>query len=260
MSDRSFAEQNRAAWNEVAQVRHKNYREALHDAAFFASGGSILDARVTDAAGDVAGSRILHLMCATGEETMSWSTLGAQVIGVDISDRQIELAKTKTQDAGLSTEFVAADVLRLPREILRTPFDIVYSATGVLVWIEDVDAWASTINSALEEGGRFILWDEHPVAMCFEGEGGEPVLAENYFEKGPFEDVGWSHFAGAEDAGEPKHEFAWTLGEIVTALATSGLAITSIQEYPSESDWRFGGLSEKTGWLPGLVLVVATKK
>jgi hypothetical protein len=39
------AQQNRRAWNEVAQVRSRSYPGAVHPAAFFAGGGSTLDPR-----------------------------------------------------------------------------------------------------------------------------------------------------------------------------------------------------------------------
>ncbi|HEU0195469.1 MAG TPA: hypothetical protein VFQ71_14790, partial [Gaiellales bacterium] len=70
MSWEQHAEQNRRAWNEIAEVRSRSYPGAVHPAAFFAGGGSALDPRVTAAAGDVGGRRLLHLMCATGEETL----------------------------------------------------------------------------------------------------------------------------------------------------------------------------------------------
>jgi len=76
-----YTEANRRAWNEFAQVRHTKQPPA----SFFAQGNSTLDARELQATGEVKGRRLLHLQCATGEDTPSWSVAGAEATGVDES-------------------------------------------------------------------------------------------------------------------------------------------------------------------------------
>ena len=253
-----YSEHNRRAWNEIAVVRSGSYHEASSSADYFRSGRSILDPRVVGAAGAVGGNRLLHLMCATGEETMSWSVLGASAVGVDISDLQVELAREKAESAGLDTRFVVADVGSLPADLLRHDFDIVYTATGVLVWLPDLAIWARAIGDALRPGGRFILWEEHPVAACFEPDGATPRLAYDYFDKTVEEEVGWGHFDGADDATETKCEFSWTLGDVITTLADAGLVIARLAEYPSEEAWRLGDALPAARNLPGRFLLVAS--
>ena len=77
-----YAQQNRRAWNEIALERSRSYREALHPASFFAKGGCSLQPEVVEAIGELHGRRALHLMCATGEETLSLSVLGADAVGM----------------------------------------------------------------------------------------------------------------------------------------------------------------------------------
>src|SRR5215207_7704498 len=101
-----YTAQNRRAWNEIAELRHQKWP----DAHFFASGGSLLEEPVLTAAGDVRGLTLLHLQCATGEDTLSWAVAGARATGADISDAQIGLAQRKADTAGLDVRFVAADV------------------------------------------------------------------------------------------------------------------------------------------------------
>src|SRR5690242_21454360 len=110
MDIRAYTEQNRRAWNEIAEVRERKWPGA----EFFAGGGSLLDEPVVAAAGEVAGQRLLHLQCATGEETLSWAVRGAIASGADISDEQIAIARRKAVDAGLAVAFVAADIYALP--------------------------------------------------------------------------------------------------------------------------------------------------
>jgi hypothetical protein len=129
----------------------------------------------------------------------------------------------------------------------------------VLVWLPDLAVWAQAISDALQPGGQFILWEEHPVAACFEHDGPTPRLAYDYFSKAVEEDVGWGHFDGADDATETKYEFNWTLGDVITAVAGAGLVIVRLAEYPSEETWRFGDALPAARNLPGRFLLVASK-
>src|SRR5512137_1860438 len=98
----AYTEQNRRAWDEIAEVRHK----AMSSAS--SQGGTTLDARVLQAAGSIAGKTVLHLQCSTGTETLAWAALGAHATGVDISERQIEIAQQMAQAARLPVRFVAS--------------------------------------------------------------------------------------------------------------------------------------------------------
>lgn len=254
------AAQNRLAWEEIADVRIHRWSNRAYAADFFANGGCSLDPRVRDALDDLKGVRALHLMCATGEESLSLAILGAHVTAVDLSPRQVELASEKARAAGLEVAFVAADVGDLPGRIANGGFDLVYTGGGVLVWVPDIKRWAAVIAGALRPGGRFILWDYHPVAMRWETVDGQLRLDSSYFDgPGPLHTRGWTHFAAPADAQTLKYEFTWTLGEIVTALADAGLFITRMGEFPSDATWKFGDALDAAQALPGLVLLEARR-
>ncbi len=251
-----YTERNRRAWNEIAEVRAAKWP----DAAFFAGGGSILDARVLAVAGDVSGRTLLHLQCATGEETLSWAVAGARATGADISDAQIALARQKAADAGLTVRFVVADIYALPPDLQAATFDYVYTGGGALVWLPDLERWAGVVAAALRPGGRFILYEEHPIAGCLWVTDGRLEITGDYFARGtPHYDRGWAHFAGGEDAAEVKAEFFWPLGDVVTALARAGLRIERLEEFPSDAGWRFGERLNEVRRLPGCYLLVARK-
>jgi 23S rRNA G2069 N7-methylase RlmK/C1962 C5-methylase RlmI len=112
-------------------VRFRN--KGWQPAQFYAQGGHTLDPQVVAAAGDVRDKSLLHLQCATGEETLSWAVLGARAAGVDISDLQIDLARQKAAQADLDVVFTAADVYAFPDELRRGTFDWVYTGGGALV-------------------------------------------------------------------------------------------------------------------------------
>jgi hypothetical protein len=94
--------------------------------------------------------------------------------------------------------------------------------------------------------------------MCLWGVDGRVEITDDYFDTGrPLESVGWAHFEGAEDARRPSVEFGWTLGQLVTALAGAGLRIERLEEYPTESAWRFGEALAAARRLPGTILLTA---
>ena len=257
----SVTEQNRRAWDEIAAQRSLAYGDSQVPAEVFRNGGIVLDPRVVDTVGDPTGKRLLHLMCATGEETLSWAVLGAEAVGVDISRVNVDLATRKAQEADLPVRFVRADVGHLPPDLAAADFDIVYTAIGVLVWVPDLDRWADAIANALRPNGHFVLLDEHPIAMTMWGEDGRARIVDDYFGRhSPITGTGWGHFPGGEDATEPTHQFSWPLGDILNALIGAGLAIERVDEFRTRSDWRFGDATEDAAKLPGELLIVARRK
>ena len=250
-----YTDQNRRAWDEIAEVRHRG----METAEFFAKGGCLLSKRVLEVAGDVHGLKLCHLQCATGEDTLSWANRGAQATGVDISVKQIKLAQQKAVAAGLDVDFIASNLYALPAELFTEGFDIVFTGGGAIVWLPNLPGWARIISRLLKPSGQLILEEEHPIAGCMEVQNGQVRFVDDYFGRKAEIYLGWSHFSGAENATEQKYEFTWPLGDIVTALAQAGLRIELLEERPSEAQWRFGEQLQEAARIPGEYLLVARK-
>jgi SAM-dependent methyltransferase len=214
-------DKNMRAWNEI----HRRRAEAM-------KGELGLPQVVRSALGDLAGRRVLHLQCATGESSAELAELGALVTGVDISNEALDVARERWPDIA----WVQADVHDLPSELKRGRFDLVYTADGVLVWLHDLDAWASGIATSLRSGGDLLLHEEHPVAQCVD----ESLRwREDYFDEELHSYRGWTHFElTGPPATEEKIERLWRLGQVVTAIAGAGLVVRQLEEYPSTSSWR----------------------
>lgn len=253
---KAYTTQNRAAWDEIAEVRHKGWEPA----EFFANGGCRLSNQIVDIIGDVRKVRLCHLQCATGEDTLSWANRGADATGVDISPKQVALARRKAAAAGVSVRFIAADIYELPADLFTERFDIVFTGGGSIVWLPDLDRWAQVIVRLLKSNGRLILDEEHPLAGCMEVREGQVRMVDDYFGRKAVTCSGWSHFSGGERAKELKYEFAWPLGDVVTALARAGLRIELLEERPSDAQWRFGAKLKEVARIPGEYLLVARKE
>ena len=104
------------------------------------------------------GSRVLHLFCGSGRESLDLTELGALVTGVDDDESAIEAARRRLPEL----PWVHADVHALPPELLLGRWDLVYLGYGSLARLRDVNAWAAGVAAALRSGGVLLLHDEHP--------------------------------------------------------------------------------------------------
>ena len=81
---------NKQTWDKKVDVHAKS---KFYDLQAFKEGKSSLKSYEIEALGNVAGKSLLHLQCHFGQDTLSWSRLGANCTGVDISENAIRLAK-----------------------------------------------------------------------------------------------------------------------------------------------------------------------
>jgi SAM-dependent methyltransferase len=211
---------NLRAWDEV----HRRRAEAM-------AGELGMPEWVRERLPDVAGKHVLHMQCATGEETAQLAELGALVTGLDSSGEALEVARERAPNA----VFIQADVQELPAELRRGRFDLVYTGGETLSWVLDLAAWAHGVAAALKVGGQLLLYDGHPVVKCLDA---ALHWRESYFRAEVETNVGWEHFHPGPEATEEKNERFWQLGQIVTAIAREGLVVTRLDELPSDARWR----------------------
>ncbi|MGH2753467.1 MAG: class I SAM-dependent methyltransferase [Actinomycetota bacterium] len=225
-----FIDKNRGVWDEWTERR---FTPGFQKIESFDAGEEILQPFEIDELGPVEGKSLLHLQCHFGLDTLAWARRGARVTGVDFSDRSIELASKLAADLGYpEARFVASDVLRLP-EVLDGRFDIVYTSFGVLAWLPDLNKWAEVIDHFLAPGGTFYIAEYHPFPLVFDESGPafDPTLRNPYFR--PSDPIAYS---GDEGGDFTVYGWPYTLGEVVTSLASVGLRIEFLHELPfSES-------------------------
>ena len=117
MDIRERHQANRAAWNEAAN----SYRQQIErDVEFIRAGGKNLMPPELEYLADLKSwcKRAIHLQCAGGRDTLSlWNQGAAQVIGVDISDEMIAVARAKSDALGAPATWYCCDVLDTPHEL-----------------------------------------------------------------------------------------------------------------------------------------------
>jgi len=237
-----YHELNREGWNRRTDphFEHPDYKVRE-----FLNGELSLHPLELDEVGDVKGKSLLHLQCHFGLDTLSWARLGANVTGIDISDRSIERAVELRGKTGLDARFIRCDLFDLP-DMLHGTFDIVYTSYGVLWWISDITAWARIAARYVKRGGFFYIAEQHPAANMLDA---EKNIAERYFHQPKPEYYREGDYTVKnliiEDYG-----WRWTLGDIVTALIEAGLTIEFLHEFPfcvydahptmvKEGDWWY---------------------
>lgn len=223
---------NRDLWDEWSQINHGS---ALFDVEGFKRGGIRIPPLHVDEVGPVAGKRLLHLQCHIGLNSLSWARLGANVTGVDLSRRAIALAADLAAEIGSSATFVVADVYDLPADFSGA-FDIVYVSQGSLNLLPDIGAWAAASAACLCPGGLLYVAEAHPILLGLELEGSGFRRSRPYWStEAPSAWPVEGSYADPEAETRVEVGYSWnhSVGEIVTAVANTGLRIELLHEWPS---------------------------
>jgi SAM-dependent methyltransferase len=233
---------NRELWQKLTGV-HAN--SEFYRLAHFKEGENALHPLERTEVGSVSGKSLLHLQCHFGMDSLSWASLGADVVGVDFSTKAIELARALSDELHLPARFVCCDLYDLPNHLNRQ-FDIVFTSYGVLTWLPDVARWAQIAASYVKPGGFFYIVEHHPFAQIFDEEARGFSIKYPYFHEGPFTGIVDRSYAGAAEQIEPSESYEWDhpLGEVITALIQAGLQIEFVHEFPYSVYQQLADLKE----------------
>ncbi len=230
MSDNEkYFEINKETWNEKVKVHSKS---KMYDLEAFKNGKSSLMPYEVKALGDVRNKSLLHLQCHFGQDTLSWSRMGANCTGVDLSDEGISLAKQLAVDLKLDTKFLCCNVLDTS-ECVDVEFDIVFTSYGVIGWLPDLRPWGRMIAERLKRGGVFYMVEFHPIVWMFDYLDKKPIMKYGYQQKEAIYEEYQGTYAD-ENSKMMSKEYGWNhgLGEVISSLTEAGLHI----EYLKEND------------------------
>ncbi|RPH99901.1 MAG: class I SAM-dependent methyltransferase [Calditrichaeota bacterium] len=221
----NYLEINRKLWNEKTDV---HYKSDFYNVASFIDGKSSLNSIELDLLGDIQGKSILHLQCHFGMDTISLARLGAEVVGVDLSEKSIEKARELAQKVKTKARFIQCAVYDL--EELNEKFDIVFTSYGVLGWLPDMDKWAQIVSCHLKANGQLVMVEFHPVVWIFSYD--FTKVEYDYFNTGPIVESIQGTYA---DKSAPicNDSISWnhSLSEVFSSLQRNGMRIDIFQEY-----------------------------
>jgi len=232
---------NRAAWNEAAA----HYADTRDERVEFLRGGGTNfeppEYSYLAGLGEWC-KRAIHLQCAGGTDTLSLWNLGAkEVVGVDISEDIIAVARAKSEALNASATWYCCDISDTPHELDGTA-DLVYTGRGALNWLHDMDSWASVVSRLLAPGGQLYLFESHPVSWIWDSEASElrldPVYGD-YFQTVICEDQGWGptyvgELSQPKEQLSKKYQSQKTFGQIINPLISAGLRLKKIEEHPND--------------------------
>jgi ubiquinone/menaquinone biosynthesis C-methylase UbiE len=137
---------------------------------------------------DLQGRSVLDLGCGFGW-FCRWARENgaARVLGVDVSEKMLERARTETRDSGITYSRTDMEQLALP----ASSFDLAYSSLA-LHYIEDLRGLMAKVHRALVAGGRLVFSVEHPIytapsdpKFMANAAGRNTWMLDGYLDEGP---------------------------------------------------------------------------
>jgi SAM-dependent methyltransferase len=112
--------------------------------------------------GGFAGA-VLDAGCGTGENALYLASLGLSVLGVDVAETALAIAREKAGDRGIEVEFAAADAFELER--LRRRFETVLDCGLFHTFdVNELPEYVASLASVTEDGGTLYV-------LCFSDDG-----------------------------------------------------------------------------------------
>lgn len=203
---------------------------------------------------DVRGKSVLDLGCGYGWHCKYAAQMGASdVLGIDVSQRMIEKAKSDNSDSRITYEVCDLDTYSYPKD----SYDLVISNL-VLHYVEDLEEVYRKVYRALKSGGCFLFNIEHPIFTAgvnqdwVYDEDGKPLYwgIDNYYYPGKKE----TNFLGQKVVKQ--HH---TLTQILNGLLQNGFRIEAVVEAtPPENMMGISGMADEMR-RPMMLLVKAVK-
>ena len=224
MKEQDYIAINKKTWNNKTEV---HFESDFYDMPSFLEGKSTLNAIELELLGDVSNKKILHLQCHFGQDTITFSRMGAQATGIDLSNKAIDKARDITHQLNLDTTFVCCDIYDAPKYV-NEKFDIVFTSYGTIGWLPDLDKWAKVVAHFLKPNGKFIMADFHPVVWMYDND--FETVFYNYFNVEPIIENESGTYAD-RDSNIETQTMTWNhpISEILNALIANGFNILKIK-------------------------------
>ena len=184
---------------------------------------------------------VLDVACGNGVFSRRLAELGARVVAIDFSEKFVELARARTEEAGYAdaVEYLVADTTDEERMLAlgEERFDAAV-CNMALMDIPTIDPLMRALRRLLKpEGGRFVFSVLHPafnsnaIRLVLEEEDRDGDLVETYSVKV----TGYLHVPPGKGAGMPGEPvphpyFHRPLSELFGACFKAGFTVDGMEE------------------------------
>ncbi len=222
----NYIEINKKSWNNKTDVHLKS---DFYNVEGFIKGETSLNEIELKLLGGIKGKTILHLQCHFGQDSISLQRLGAEVTGIDFSDKAIESANELAKQTKSGTKFICCNIYDLPQH-LNQQFDIVFTSYGTIGWLPDIDKWAKIVSTFLKPRGKFVFVEFHPVVWMFDND--FTKVEYDYFKAQAIVETISGTYADRE-ASITDETIGWNhgIGEVLSSLLKNNLEINSFEEF-----------------------------
>lgn len=192
---------------------------------------------------DVDGKNVANLLGSNGNKAVALALLGGKVTVIDFASENARYAEELAKECGVEIKYIVSDVLKLSEKELTGDYDIVLTELGILHYFLDLKPFFYIISMLLRKGGRLVLQDFHPISTkLITSKGKKHKVTGDYFSNDiEVSEVAYMKYvpgieslSNDEKAALPKvYLRKWTLGEVITALASQGLCVKILEEEES---------------------------
>lgn len=178
---------NRKAWNDTADT----YQE--RNGAWLTAGGGLawgvwqIPESELNVLGDVRDKDVLEFGCGAAQWSIGLVGAGARPVGLDLSERQLEHARTLMAEAGVDFPLIQASAEAVP--LPDASFDIVFCDHGAMTFADPYRT-VPEVARLLRPGGLFAFSHGSPIlsiAWAADAEHAGDRLVVDYFGMHQFE-------------------------------------------------------------------------
>ena len=243
-------QRNRIAWEAASEKYVQEYqdllRQARDESTLFERELELLRPLL------LLSPQVVHLLSGHGLDDIGLLAAGTQsVVGVDFSQVAATAAQRRAEELGVDSRYVVAEAPRVP---LRDECaDLVYTGKGALIWMRDLDAWASDAARLLRPSGHLFIYEAHPMVPLWTWDQDIARIRpdRDYFARSHVNDTFPSRGAV---------EWQWTLGQIINAVISAGLEVLHVSEH-AEPFWQPADVAAAVwrGRLPNSFMLLARR-
>lgn len=173
---------------------------------------------------DFKDKRVLDIGCGFGWHCRYASNEGAKsVLGIDISSKMLEKAKSITKDENIHYDCMAIEDMSFN----QNQFDVVISSL-VFHYVEDFNSVCEKIYAYLDKGGEFIFSVEHPIFTSRDSQ--DWYYDDGEIQHWPIDNYQYEGTRSTKFLEENVIKYHRTLETYINTLISNGFMISKISE------------------------------